>query len=99
MYRADQRMGWRVFSLTYQRKGVFALGGLPSAEDLKESKAMQVTMLKFAEFCVGDSPERARIICRREYDRRRREANKSGGGGGYSGLLKVLREKHWETND
>lgn len=59
---------------------------------------MQVTMFKFAEFCVGNSSDRNRIISRRESDRRRRERAR-GGGGYYSGLLKVLREKHWETDD
>ena len=66
---------------------------------------MQVTMFKFAEFCVGSSSDRNQIISRRESGRRRRERQRargdvaSGGGGYYSGLLKVLREKHWETDD
>ena len=62
-------------------------------------QSMQVTMSKFAEFCVGSPADRARIIDRREYDRQRRKDGKKGGGGGYSVLLKVLREHHWETND
>lgn len=63
-----------------------------------------ITMFKFAEFCVGDSSERGKIIAKREAQRRRREClrkkgEEPGGGSYYAGLLKVLREKHWETDD
>ena len=106
MRLADQRLGWRAFSLTYQRKGVFALDGSPYAlSSQAEADAMpQVTMFKFAEFCVGDSSKRGQIISKREADRKRREnlrqrSEEPRGGGYYAGLLKVLREQHWETND
>ena len=61
MRRADQRVGWRAFSLTYKRKGIFA----PVDDldlDLKEPRTMRVTMFKFAEFCAGSASDRDRII-------------------------------------
>ena len=67
---------------------------------------MRVTMFKFAEFCAGSASDRDRIIDRRESDRRRRqrqrykgEEPRGGGGDYYTGLVKVLREQHWKTND
>ena len=65
---------------------------------------LNVTMFKFAEFCVGSSSERDKIInereSKRENDRRKREeTGDSGGGGYYAGFLKTLRVNHWETND
>ena len=103
MRRADQRVGWRAFSLTYRRKGIFT----PVDDlDLKEPRTMRMTMFKFAEFCAGSDSDRDRIIGRRLSERRRREqqrdkgeASRGGGGGYYTGLVKVLREQHWKTND
>ena len=65
---------------------------------------VNVTMSKFAEFCVGDSSERHKIISKRESDRLRQQSRRqmdlqSGGPGYYAGLLKVLRVNHWETDD
>ncbi len=105
MRQTDQCLGWRSFSLTRKRRGIFAAqNGLPAANGLKEPHPMQVTMFRFAAFCVGDSAARSKIIDQRKKERQRREqqrasGNTSGGGGPYAGLLKVLRENHWETND
>ena len=67
---------------------------------------MQVSMFRFAEFCVGHDADRAKIISKRKSEQRRQESKRQsgepGGGGGegyYAGLLSVLRKKHWGTND
>ena len=64
----------------------------------------RVMMFKFAEFCVGDSSARDRIIKKREAGRRRAEKlrqrhKEPGGGDYYSVLRKQFREKHWQTGD
>ena len=96
--RADREVGRRAFSLTYQRKGVFAPGAdLPLSERKESTGILLVTLFKFAEFCVGGDDARADII-RKRHEAAQRPPS-AGGGDYYSGLRKVLREKHWETND
>ena len=106
MRNTDREAGHRAFSLTYKRKGVFALENPPYAMDNRKGANVMpnITMTKFAEFCVGNANERARIIAKRaaaqqQITARRERGAPIGGGDYYAGLRKVFREKHWETND
>ena len=106
MRHTDREAGHRAFSLTYKRKGIFALENPPYAMDNRKGAHVMpnIAMTKFAEFCVGNANKRARIIAKRtaaqqQHNARRERGEPTGGGDYYAGLRKVFREKHWETND
>ena len=106
MRRTDREAGHRGFSLTYNRKGVFAPGNPPYAieKNMEPKEIQHITMIKFAKFCAGSPNERANIITERAarkqqaHDRRTR-CEPAPGGDYYGGLLKAFRKNHWETNN
>ena len=93
---ADQRVGNRVFSLTYRLKGVFT----PNLQDqlyipnnlLELDKTMkQVSIATFTRFCTGSPTSQERTV----------ENVLNGGGFGppYQAFYGMLNRTHWATND